>query len=172
MADWGRVRLRAVEPADIDELYDIENDMELWNVGAANTPFSRHSIEQYVMSAGDIYSDKQARWMVEDSSGAVVGVADLANFSPRHSRAEVGIVIKKAHRGRGYAKQAVGRLAFYASESLCIRQLYAVVDKANQPAMALFRSAGFKETAVLDDWLSTPAGFSPVALFQLIFRRQ
>jgi len=31
-----KVRLRAIEPEDLDLLYTIENDVSLWNVGTTN----------------------------------------------------------------------------------------------------------------------------------------
>ena len=37
-----KVRLRAMEPEDLDLLYEIENDIETWHVGAGNVPYSRY----------------------------------------------------------------------------------------------------------------------------------
>ena len=39
-----RVRLRAMEPEDLDILYRIENDMSLWDVGNTNVPYSRYAL--------------------------------------------------------------------------------------------------------------------------------
>ena len=33
------VRLRAIEPEDLDLLYTIENDTSLWNVGVTSVPY-------------------------------------------------------------------------------------------------------------------------------------
>ena len=33
--------LRALEPEDLDVLYSIENDIELWSVGYTTVPYSR-----------------------------------------------------------------------------------------------------------------------------------
>ena len=38
------IRLRAIEPEDLDLLYRIENDRELWNVGTTNVPYSRYTL--------------------------------------------------------------------------------------------------------------------------------
>lgn len=54
------VRLRALEPEDLDLLYTIENDRELWNIGNTNMPYSRFFLHEYIASvSGDIYTDKQ-----------------------------------------------------------------------------------------------------------------
>ena len=90
------VRLRAMEPEDLDTLYQMENDVEIWNVGTTTVPYSRYVLHDYVANvAGDIYTDKQVRLMIEDENGVTVGMVDLVNFSPQHRRAELSIVVKK-----------------------------------------------------------------------------
>ena len=37
------MKLRAIEPEDLDLLYQIENNTELWQVGATNVPYSRYT---------------------------------------------------------------------------------------------------------------------------------
>ena len=55
-----------MEPEDLDLLYRIENDRELWDVGVTNVPYSRYSLYQYISDAtGDIYADRQVRLVVE-----------------------------------------------------------------------------------------------------------
>ena len=43
-----RLLLRAVEPSDIDLLYQWENDPLIWKVSNTITPYSRFQIEEYV----------------------------------------------------------------------------------------------------------------------------
>ena len=65
-----KVRLRAMEPEDLDFLYNIENDRELWNVGNTNVPYSRYVLHDYIANAtNDIYSDGQVRMIVENAEG-------------------------------------------------------------------------------------------------------
>ena len=60
------IRLRAIEPEDLDLLYRIENDVKLWNIGTTNVPYSRYILHDYVANASDdIYTDRQVRMMVE-----------------------------------------------------------------------------------------------------------
>ena len=76
------VRLRAMEPEDLDFLYNIENDRELWNVGNTNVPYSRYVLHDYIANAtNDIYSDGQVRMIVENAEGCTVGMADLFDFN-------------------------------------------------------------------------------------------
>ena len=43
--------LRALEPEDLDFLYSIENDAELWDFGCANVPYSKFSLNNYIVGS-------------------------------------------------------------------------------------------------------------------------
>ena len=148
------MRLRAIEPEDLDLLYLIENDKNLWQVGATNVPYSRYTLHDYIAnSSDDIFADRQVRLMVENDEGETIGIADLVQFSPQHLRAEVGIVIMNAQRRKGYATAAIEALCDYALRVVHLHQLYAVVDENNEAAVALFRKAGFSTGNTLNEWL-------------------
>ena len=148
------VRLRAMEPEDLDALYRIENDRDVWDVGENNVPYSRYILHDYIANASaDIYVDKQVRMVVENEKGQLVGVADVVNFCPSHARAEVSIVICREHRKKGYARAAIRQIMEYALRTLHLHQLYAVVREDNMPSLNLFSSLGFKSRMVLEDWL-------------------
>lgn len=148
------VRLRAMEPEDLDALYRIENDRDVWDVGENNVPYSRYILHDYIANASaDIYADKQVRMVVENKEGLLVGVADMVNFCPSHARAEVSIVICREHRKKGYARAAIRQIMEYALRTLHLHQLYAVVREDNMPSLNLFSSLGFKSKMVLEDWL-------------------
>lgn len=148
------VCLRAMEPEDLDALYRIENDRDVWDVGENNVPYSRYILHDYIANASaDIYADKQVRMVVENEEGLLVGVADVVNFCPSHARAEVSIVICREHRKKGYARAAIRQIMEYALRTLHLHQLYAVVREDNMPSLNLFSSLGFKSKMVLEDWL-------------------
>ena len=148
------IRLRAIEPEDLDLLYRIENDMSMWNVGTTNVPYSRYTLHDYIASSSDdIYADRQVRLVVEDSHAEPVGMADLVRFDPQHQRAEIGIVILNDRRRMGYATAAINEMCCYALRVLHLHQLYAVVDMDNKAALELFQKTGFEERTALHDWL-------------------
>ena len=148
------VSLRAMEPEDLDLLYRIENDIELWNVGNTNVPYSRYALHDYIANAsGDIYTDKQLRLMIENGDEETVGIVDIIDFNPQHMRAEIGIVIQRIHRCQGYAHAALVKLISYCQRILHLHQIYAVVDQSNQESESLFGSMGFHRAAELSEWL-------------------
>ena len=163
------VQLRALEPEDLDLLYRIENDRELWDCSATNVPYSRHVLSQYILSAqNNIFADGQVRLIVENEAGEVVGVADLTNFDSRHQRAEVGLVVLADYRRKGYAPATLERLLGYSQRILHLHQLYVCVSVDNQASVALFRKAGFSATARLKEWLCMDGVYTDALWMQYI----
>lgn len=171
-----KVKLRAIEPEDLDMLYRIENDTRLWGVGSTNVPYSRYALHDYIANASsDIYTDRQVRLIVENEpdnspDGAIhtLGIADLVSFDPRHRRAEVGIVIASPHRRQGYALATLLSLQDYACRVLSLHQLYAVVGADNSAALSLFIKAGYLQVATLPQWLCSGNTYVDAALLQMI----
>ena len=168
-----QIKLRPIEPEDLDYLYKIENDKRLWDVGETNMPYSRYALHEYVASCPtDIYTDKQLRLMIISPEGETVGIIDLMNFNPRHQRAEIGIVVDKLHRRCGYAQAAIEEMKNYSKEVIHLHQLYAIVSKDNVYSIERFQQSGFKATATLRDWLFNGSDFHDAILFQYFFLKK
>ena len=165
-----QIKLRAIEPEDLDLLYRIENDVELWNVSTSNVPYSRYLLHEYVANnKNDIYSDGQVRMIVENSEGEAIGVADLVNFDPSNLRAEVGLIILNDYRRQGYGIAVLNRIADYALRILHLHQLYAYVDVNNSPSLGVFQKADYKVAAEIKDWLYDGQNYHDSVLFQYVF---
>ena len=164
------IRLRAIEPEDIDVLYGWENDTDLWQYGATTAPFSRFVISEYLInSKQDIYQNRQLRLMIElKASGTAIGTIDLYDFEPLHRRAGIGILIDKAHRRKGFALQTLALIERYCFEFLKMNQLYAFIPEQNKNSIALFKKAGFCQSGVLKKWLMVGYGFEDVLIVQKI----
>jgi diamine N-acetyltransferase len=65
MINGKNILLRALEPSDIDLMYEWENDTDFWPVSGTLTPFSRYTMEQFVKGAQDIYVNKQLRLAID-----------------------------------------------------------------------------------------------------------
>ena len=138
------ISLRALEPEDLDLLYEVENDERAWSVSASRTHFSRFSLRQYLAGQpADAFQAGELRLVIADGKEAV-GLIDLTNFSPMDGRAEVCILICPAHRGKGYARAALGLLENYARQFLRIRMLYALISARHNPvSLCLCVHSGF-----------------------------
>ena len=83
----------------------------------------------------------------------VVGEVGLARLDVPRGLAEAGWWIDADHRGRGLATRAVGLLAGWALSELCVDQLYARLDPANEPSIGVARAAGFDRRGAASDGL-------------------
>lgn len=152
------VILRALEPEDLDVLYELENDMDLWVCGTATAPISRYALKQYIATCmNDIFEDGQIRFGIQVDDN-LVGLLDLTGFQPVHRRAEVGIVIRREFQGKGHGVRALRLLRDYAGNRVGLHQLYAIVAKDNIKACNMFVAAGYELTHHLRDWLISPTG--------------
>ncbi len=166
-----RVLLRAIEPEDIDLLYQWENNMELWVISDTLKPFSRNQLKQYIKGINlDIYQSKELRLMIEttDENPLLIGMIDLFDFDPYHSRAGVGIMLNKQFEGKGYASEALQLFIDYCFNTLAIHQLYCSIMLNNEQSIRLFESKGFVKTGVRKQWRKVGRNFVDEAFYQLI----
>lgn len=169
MSDAG-VILRAMEPEDLDFLYEMENDRDTWRVGCTSVPYSRYVLHNYIASASnDIYVDGQVRLIMEDAAGRMVGIADVFDFNAQNRRAEVGIVVKPEYRRRGYAEAALCMMADYSLRTLRLHQLYAIVAADNEASLRLFGKCGYVSCGVMRQWLFDGIEYRDAVMMQKIF---
>lgn len=170
MISYGKIILRALEPDDVDLLYQWENNMEIWDVSNTKIPFSKYILTKYLNdSVKDIYELKQLRLIIQNENILPVGAVDLFDFDPYHLRAGVGILIhKKDHRNMGYANDTLEALSEYALNMLGLKQLYANIAYDNTASIHLFEKAGFEKAGIKKFWLKTVDGWKDEILYQKI----
>ena len=168
------IKLRAVEPEDIDFILDMENDIDLWNVSNTHNPFSRFDIEQYVMLADkDIYSAKQVRYIIEDLSNlSRIGMVDVFDFDAHNRRAGIGILLVKEARKKWAASITLKIIINYLFEQLSIHQVYCNINATNTDSIKLFESQGFTKIGLKKDWNLVNSNWVDVGLYQLINSNQ
>lgn len=166
-----KVRLRAMEPEDLDVIYRIENLTEFWRFGTANVPYSKYAVRRFIAeSRNDLFADGQLRLMIERlDTGETAGCIDLMSFSPLHHRAEVGLLVLPEHQRYGLGCEALTVMCDYSRSFLQLRQLYAYVSVVNLPAVGLFASCGFTCVSILPDWLFDNKEYVGAHFFQKIF---
>lgn len=162
------IRLRALEPNDLDFLYKLENNEAIWEISGTATPYSRHVLQQYLDNAHrDIYDVKQLRLCICDESDMVIGLIDLFDFDPKNHRAGLGlIVLEDKNRNRGVGAEAIRLVTDYAFSTLALRQLYANVVIGNDVSIHLFKKLGFEEVGIKKDWIFSNGIYKDEILFQ------
>lgn len=164
------VFLRALEPEDIDYLYELENDESLWEVGNSLTPYSRYILEQYIANGyRDIFEVKQLRLVIcEKQTERAVGFVDLYDFDPEHRRAGIGIVIyPEEEQRKGFASEALRLICNYAFHRLNCNQVYAGITADNEGSIALFEKMKFQKNGVRKSWTFADGVFKDEYFYQL-----
>jgi len=162
------IRLRAVEPEDLDRLYAWENNTQLWDVGNTRNPYSRYILKQYIVNSDkDIYESKQLRlMMVSVKTGDTVGTVDLFDFDIHNSRIALGLYVDAAFQGKGYARESLHLVEEYLFDYLKINQLYCHIAENNTASMRMFEQEKYEKTGLLRDWIKTANGFENIVVFQ------
>ena len=165
------IRLRALEPEDLECLYQWENDMDVWEVSDTLTPFSLFTLKKYIETCHlDIYTTKQLRLMIERvDTNARIGLVDLYDFDPYHQRAGIGIMIHNTeNQKQGYATAAIRLMIDYCFETLGLNQIYSSVPSGNIGSRKLFEKLGFVQTGYRKNWLRRGNGWEDIVYFQLL----
>jgi diamine N-acetyltransferase len=167
-----RVKLRTVEPADVDILFEWDNDPALMKYGLPHEPYGRELVEQYVARAqDDFFSAHQLRLMIETTvENLTIGHIDLSDLEVEHLRAAVGLAIpSEEHRNKGWGAEALQLVCEYADVGLHLKQLYAQIQSWNSQSLQMFKKQGFTEAGRLKSWHRTEEGYEDVIWVQKIF---
>ncbi|MEO1011067.1 MAG: GNAT family N-acetyltransferase [Bacteroidota bacterium] len=161
--------LRALEPGDLDFLYQLENDTRVWEISGTTAPYSRHVLKNYLENAHrDIYEVKQLRLCICKEEDVVIGLIDLFDFDPKNKRVGLGIVLVDWERNKGLGSEAIQILCNYVFSTLAVRQLYANVTADNGPSLHLFKKLGFTEAGIKKDWIFSEGHYKDEVLLQKI----
>ena len=148
------IKLRAMEPEDIEILYRWENDTDIWKVSNTIAPFSKYVLRQFIENQSrDIYETRQLRLIIESrTSGTPVGAIDLFDLDPYNLRAGVGIAL----------------LIRYCFQILGLNQLYCNIPADNIASQALFKSKGFRVIGLKKEWIKTTSDWQDEYMLQLL----
>jgi len=140
MLQGEKIKLRALEPEDVELLYQWENDFELWKVSTTLKPFSKNLIKKFIESEHlDIFQAKQSRLMIDTfkPKPETIGMVDLFDYDPYNNRAGIGIMIHSSYREKGYALDTLKVLENYCFKYLNFHQLYCKLIKKSMFSMKI-----------------------------------
>jgi len=166
-----KIKLRALEPEDLELLYEWENNDSYWVFSNTVTPFSKYTLKRYLENSHkNIFETGQLRLMIElVSDKKTIGTIDLFDFDPFHKRAGLGILIADdAERRKGYASMALKCLIDYCFTTLQLHQLYCNILANNCESMDLFKKQGFVQSGVKKEWIKTSEGYLDEYMFQMV----
>lgn len=168
---YKELKLRALEPEDLELLYEWENNESYWSISNTISPFSKYTLKRYLENSHkNIYESGQLRLMIEYIKEKItIGTIDIFDFDPFHRRAGLGILIaNEAYRRKGFGSMALAGLIAYCFDTLQLHQLYCNILANNIESMDMFKKLGFVQTGIKKEWIKTTDGYLDEYLFQLI----
>jgi len=146
-----RVRLRLLEATDLPltRTWRNQDHIRRWFIHSdVITPEGhRRWFESYLPRDDDFL------FIIEEgrSAGRPVGQISLYNIDWERGRAEFGrLLVGEPTAARGLAREATELLLGYAFDTLDLREIQLEVFAANEPALALYRSCGFRDVGEHD----------------------
>ncbi|BAS27556.1 GNAT family N-acetyltransferase [Limnochorda pilosa] len=143
MTDRGqRVRLRPLQPQDLDHIVRWTNDPEIRELLEGEYPEEPDEGRLWYQRA---CSDRRSRqFIIEAQDGTAIGDIALGEISWRAREGELRIRIgEKAYWDQGYGTEAVRALLAYAFEELGFRRVYLRVFTSNRRAIRCYVKSGF-----------------------------
>jgi diamine N-acetyltransferase len=165
------ISLRALEPEDLELLYEWENNSLYWTISNTVAPYSKYTLKRYLRNSHkSIYETGQLRLMINYlPDKKTIGTIDIFDFDPFHNRAGIGVLIaEEEYRRKGLATMALKCLVDYCFSTLQLHQLYCNILANNCESIELFKKTGFVQSGIKKDWVKTPDGFIDEHMFQLI----
>jgi len=140
MLEGRLVRLRALEPSDVERAYTWVNDREVTQFLLLRYPMSRTQEEKYLADAaeqGNAYAD--VRLAMETKDGLHIGMCGLHHTSPENRHASLGIMVgDKSYWSNGYGSDAVMTLLRFAFEEMNLNRVELGVFEFNERAIACY----------------------------------
>ena len=143
MIEGKRIRLRALEPEDMEAMWRWQNDWATQRLGddSPDLALSRDTVQRtFGPDSGFI------TYIIETLDGHVIGNCGYNEYSGRNRRCSVGIWIGEAEwRGRGYGTEAMRLLLDYLFQQMGLHRVALTVVADNAQAIASYQKCGFHE---------------------------
>ena len=146
MLEGTLVRLRAMEPEDLEDAYKWVNDREvtLW-MTSLRYPVSRKDEQKWIDDA-PTNSFGGVRLAIETKDGKHIGGINLHRVNPEDRKAGLGIMIgEKDHWSNGYGTDAVKTLLSFAFDEMNLHRVWLHVFADNERAIGCYQKCGFRE---------------------------
>ena len=165
------LKLRALEPNDLELIYEVENDKSLWVYSNTASPFSRHTLKKFIENSHlDIIEHKQLRLVITHDEKSY-GFIDLYDYDFINRRVGVGIIIFKKYRSKGIGLSSLQLTENYLLEHVPIHQVYANISSTNKESISLFEKSKYVNVGLKKDWIFYNNKFNDEFLFQKILNK-
>lgn len=139
-----RLTLRRFRPEDARDCFDFLSDRQTCYDDGGYEPY-RAMDEEYLRLMARFAEQPLRRMIVLRETGRVIGTVNLFELDDRAVEGyELGYVLSPAHRGQGYATEAVGALCDCLLNDLGADLLFATATEGNAASIRLLERLGFR----------------------------
>lgn len=161
------VRLRGIEPEDWETFFAWNQDSEsARRMYFIPFPTSKEEVRQWVAKrALQRGEDDTFFFVIETLAREVVGSISTSVYDRRNGTFGYGVGVLVAHRGKGYASEAVELLLNYFFRELRYQKATAHVYSFNEPSIRLHERLGFVREGQLRRMIYTDGRYFDDILF-------
>ncbi len=146
MLDGQLVRLRALEPTDLERAYTWINDREVIHYLGARYPMSHADEERWLKEGPTNGFASGVRLAIETKDGVHIGNLGLHETNSEDRKAQFGIMIgEKDYWSNGYGTDAIATLLRFAFHEMNLNRVSLHVFEFNERGIACYRKCGFQE---------------------------
>lgn len=149
-----RLILRALQPSDLDDLYEYASDPEIDEY----VPWEHYNnIEEARENLNEFLEDYEKHglgaWGIEHrTERKLIGIINLSRPHPINRRVEMGYTISRAYWGKGYATDAVQAVIQFGFEKMNLVRIEAVVLPENLASTRVLEKSGLQFEGVLHSY--------------------
>lgn len=157
-----RVRLRSIDPDDIERL------SELLGTDGVRWWWSLYDEER---ARAEYLGQDVGMYLVEAGNGPVGAMEYVESTDPDYRRAEIDVFACSVGWTRELGAEAIGLLAKHLVYAAGHHRLTAAPHADNEESLEMYRAAGFREVGVLREYERRPeGGWRDCVLFELLRR--
>jgi len=146
MLEGTLVRLRALEPEDLDREYTWINDHEVTRFLSMRYPTSRAAEERWLRDRPANDFANGLFLAIETKDGVHIGNVNLMEVNPEDRKAGLGIMIgDKQYWANGYGTDAIVTLLRFGFGEMNLNRVWLDTFDFNERAQACYRKCGFVE---------------------------
>ncbi len=167
--NFGCVTLRAIEERDFDILFKMINSPEIERaLGSFSLPVNGTQQREWIKNYAN--SEKQIRWMIELSNGAVIGVIMLYDIDMKNGTAEVGYktLADKEVRIKGDIDDAMQGVLDYAFNELRLNCVVAHTLTDNERSKRFLVRNGFVTEGVLRQRIYQSGAYADMEVLSIL----
>jgi UDP-4-amino-4,6-dideoxy-N-acetyl-beta-L-altrosamine N-acetyltransferase len=168
MLQGRRIRLRAIDEADLPLIVQWRNEPEVYEYFYEYEPLSiRQEKAWYEKQLGN---GSERNFIISLHDGKAVGMVSLVRIDTRNRRAEYGrlLVGDKESKGAGFGVDAEVLVLQYAFDHLNLNRLYCEVLTSNTSVVEMHKSLGFREEGIMRQFVYKAGAYQDVLLLAML----